>query len=232
LLSELGPTPADKAEARHALIRQLAQGPVPDQPDWASVVTSALSKLDPAPDGQRQARDIVLGQLCRATDSCQAHWLASALARELRDGSPRVVPVRLADAVLPALLEPIAWIDAQGEEPVGVARKVMGLGSSAEYIEAVQAEIDEAGLEFGYFHGYGVVVGCPKCGAAVIEREPWAATDCARDATSTQAFIANGALARRRGDLVVSPWRAEPMLECLARAAEVVGVADISKSQH
>jgi hypothetical protein len=39
------------------------------------------------------------------------------------------------------------------EDAVGVAQKIMDLNSSEQYIMAVQAEIEEAGLEFGYFHG-------------------------------------------------------------------------------
>jgi DNA-directed RNA polymerase subunit RPC12/RpoP len=57
----------------------------------------------------------------------------------------------------------------------------MGLDSNDQYIRAVQAEIEEAGLEFAYFHGYGVAVGCPRCGAPVDELEPWHATDSVRD---------------------------------------------------
>jgi DNA-directed RNA polymerase subunit RPC12/RpoP len=57
----------------------------------------------------------------------------------------------------------------------------MDLNSSEQYIKAVQAEIEEAGLEFGYFHGYGVAVGCPRCGAPLGDLEQWTATDYLRD---------------------------------------------------
>jgi DNA-directed RNA polymerase subunit RPC12/RpoP len=120
-----------------------------------------------------------------SVNAANSRWvdaeLSSALARELSSGSMRVIPVRLDDTALPALLQPIAWIDAEDEDAVGVARKIMGLSSSDQYIKAVQAEIEEAGLEFEYFHGYGVSVGCPRCGAPVSELEPWSATDYTRD---------------------------------------------------
>jgi TIR domain len=107
--------------------------------------------------------------------------LESALARELSDGSVRIVPVKLDHTALPALLQPIAWIDAEQEDAIGVARKIMGLGSDDQFIKAVQAEIEEAGIEFRYFHGYGVAVGCPKCGAPINDLEQWGATDYVRD---------------------------------------------------
>jgi hypothetical protein len=107
--------------------------------------------------------------------------LASALARELSDGSLRIIPVRLDHTPMPTLLQPISWIEAENEDAVGVARKIMDLNSSEQYIKAVQAEIEEAGLEFGYFHGYGVAVGCPQCGASLGDLEQWTATDYLRD---------------------------------------------------
>jgi hypothetical protein len=120
-----------------------------------------------------------------SANAADSRWvdaeLASALTRELSDGSVRVIPVRLDDTALPALLQPIAWINAEDEGAVGVARKIMGLSSNEQYIRAVQAEIEEAGLEFEYFHGYGVAVGCPRCGAPVGELEAWSATDYMRD---------------------------------------------------
>lgn len=107
--------------------------------------------------------------------------LASALASELRDGSLRIIPLGLEDTPLPILLQPISWINAEDEEAVGVARKIMGLNSSEQYIKAVQAEIGEADLEFAYFHGYGVAAGCPRCGSPVSDLEQWVATDYLRD---------------------------------------------------
>jgi hypothetical protein len=97
--------------------------------------------------------------------------LASALARELNSGSLRIIPVRLDNTPLPILLEPISWVEAEDKDAVGVARRIMDLNSSEQYIKAVQAEIEEAGLEFGYFHGYGVAVGCPRCGAPLADLE-------------------------------------------------------------
>lgn len=92
-----------------------------------------------------------------SANAANSRWvdaeLASALARELRDGSLRIIPVRLDDTSLPMLLQPISWINAEDEGAVGVARKIMRLNSSEQYIKAVQAEIEEAGLEFAYFHG-------------------------------------------------------------------------------
>jgi hypothetical protein len=107
--------------------------------------------------------------------------LASALEADLSSGSSRVVPVRLDDTPLPALLRSVAWIDGRSGHAIDVARRLANIGTASEYIKAVQSEIAEAGLEFRYFHGYGVAVGCPRCGASVEDLEQWAATDYDRD---------------------------------------------------
>ena len=43
--------------------------------------------------------------------------------------------------------------------------------------KAIQQELDEAGIEVRYFHGYGPVVCCPRCGADVDQLEGWSAVD-------------------------------------------------------
>jgi hypothetical protein len=109
--------------------------------------------------------------------------LDTALARRLSDGDLRVIPLRLDDAELPALLQPIKWLTLYDPpaDTRAVAQSIAGLTTAESYIKAVQQQIDEAGLEFQYFVGYGVAVGCPKCGAAVSELEGWSATDDRRD---------------------------------------------------
>jgi hypothetical protein len=105
--------------------------------------------------------------------------METAVARRLSDGSVRIVPVRLDDTELPALLQSLKWLWA---DPVDrVVREITGLASDADYIMAVQRTIAAAGLNFRYFDGFGVAVGCPNCGAPSSELEPWGAADYERD---------------------------------------------------
>jgi hypothetical protein len=106
--------------------------------------------------------------------------MEAAVARRLSDGSMRIIPVRLDDTELPALLRSLKWVRAEFGA-IHVVREIAGLASYADFIMAVQKTIGEAGLDFRYFHGFGVAVGCPKCGAPSNELEPWAATDYQRD---------------------------------------------------
>jgi hypothetical protein len=120
-----------------------------------------------------------------SANAADSRWveaeLATALEAELSGGSSRIVPVRLDDTPLPALLRAPAWVDGKSGPTVDVARRLANIQSDNEYIKAVQAEITEAGFEYEYFHGYGVAVGCPRCGASVRDLEQWVATDLERD---------------------------------------------------
>lgn len=111
--------------------------------------------------------------------------MEAALTRQLSGGSLRIIPVRLDDTELPQLLRPLKYIKAERGYIDHVSREVMGLGSAANFIKAVQQTIDEAALgsELRYFHGYGVAIGCPKCGADSSELEGWSAMDHEREDT-------------------------------------------------
>jgi hypothetical protein len=67
------------------------------------------------------------------------------------------------------------------EDVVAAASQIAGIDSQADFIRAIQRTIDEAGLEFAYFQGYGLLVGCPRCAAPVSELEGWSAIDDRRD---------------------------------------------------
>jgi len=107
--------------------------------------------------------------------------METALQRQLSDGSVRIIPVRLDDTELPSLLRRVKWIEAEPDRIDVVARKITNLDSYADFIKAIQQTIDEAGLDFRYFHGYGVAVGCPRCGAPSSELQGWSETDYQRD---------------------------------------------------
>jgi hypothetical protein len=100
--------------------------------------------------------------------------LSAALARHLHDGSVRVIPVRLDDTELPPLLGHRKWLRVAGiDELLGTARQIAGLASEEDFLRAVQATIDEAKIEFRYFPGCGILVGCPDCGAPADTLERW-----------------------------------------------------------
>jgi hypothetical protein len=119
-------------------------------------------------------------------DAARSRWvgaeLETALALHLEDGSVRVIPVRLDDAPLPALLRPFKWLRLEDPgETSDVARQLAGIGSREEFLKAVQQTLEESGLEVGYFEGYGPAVGCPKCGAPLSELSGWSEVDEQRD---------------------------------------------------
>lgn len=64
-----------------------------------------------------------------------------------------------------------------------IARELLEIETEAAFRKAVQEFIDEAELWFREFAGVGVLVGCPRCGAAIQHLEGWQATDDERDDT-------------------------------------------------
>jgi hypothetical protein len=89
-----------------------------------------------------------------------------------------VIPVRLDDTPLPALLKPFKWLRLEDKRDAStVARQLAGIGSREEFLKAVQTTLEESGLEVGYFEGYGPAVGCPKYGASLSELRGWSDVD-------------------------------------------------------
>jgi hypothetical protein len=111
--------------------------------------------------------------------------LETALARRIADDDLRVIPVRLDETDLPPLLRPLKWLTLhEADDDVRrVVQSIAGLPTAEAFLKAVQQQIEEAGLEFRYFEGYGVAVACPRCGAPASELEGWSAVDDSRDDT-------------------------------------------------
>ncbi len=107
--------------------------------------------------------------------------MEAAVTRWIGDPSIRLVPVLLDSTPLPTLLQSIRYIDGTDGDHLRVARELLGIESETAFRMAVQAFIDEAGLEFREFWGVGVLVACPRCGATPDNLEGWEAIDERRD---------------------------------------------------
>ncbi|MET9256941.1 toll/interleukin-1 receptor domain-containing protein [Streptomyces sp. NPDC003717] len=104
-----------------------------------------------------------------------------ALTRRMRDNSVRVIPIILDDTPLPPLLEPITWVSLADGDVDRAARELVGVESQAQLLKLMQQTVEESGLEYRYFEGFGVIVGCPRCGAPSSKLEGWSAVDDRRD---------------------------------------------------
>ncbi|MER5521967.1 toll/interleukin-1 receptor domain-containing protein [Streptomyces sp. NPDC002763] len=105
----------------------------------------------------------------------------TALTRSLDDDSVRVIPVLLDETPLPTLLRRIMWVSMTDDDVDRVARELVGIESQADLVKTMQQTVEESGLEYQYFHGYGVAVGCLKCGAPSSKLEGWSVVDDSRD---------------------------------------------------
>ncbi len=131
-----------------------------------------------------------------SANSSKSLWVntewEAALTRRLRDDSVRVIPVVLDDTPLPPLLESIMWVSLVDGDVDRAARELVGVGSQAELLKAMQRTVEESGLEYRYFHGFGVIVGCPQCGAPSSKLEAGAPlitpeTTCTRESVALNA---------------------------------------------
>lgn len=106
--------------------------------------------------------------------------LESAIERGMADPGVRIVPVRLDDAPLPALLARLRYVrDTAGIPPLVDA--IMGFDSERSRIKAIQQTLEEAEIAVDYYPGYGAIIGCPRCGAGLESITGWSQTDFDRD---------------------------------------------------
>jgi hypothetical protein len=105
----------------------------------------------------------------------------TGLTRSLHDDSVRVIPVILDETPLPTLLQRIMWVSLIDGDVDRAARELVGVHSQADLLRAMQQTVEDSGLEYRYFHGFGVVVGCPRCGAPSSKLDGWSAVDHSRD---------------------------------------------------
>jgi hypothetical protein len=116
----------------------------------------------------------------------ESRWVKSemeaAVARWITDDRIKLIPVLLDKTPLPALLASVRYINGADRDHIRVARELLGIESDIAFRLAVQAFIDEAGLDFREFCGVGVVVACPRCGATPDKLEAWQDVDRRRDA--------------------------------------------------
>ena len=121
-----------------------------------------------------------------SANAARSRWvgaeLETALTRSLEEESVRVVPARLDSTELPAMLRRLSWlrIDEPGDVQTA-ASKLLNIGSPVELVKAIQRTLEESGLRYEYFFGYGPAVGCPKCGAPADDLRQWEQTDYERD---------------------------------------------------
>ena len=115
-----------------------------------------------------------------ATSTWVRSELETALVRRMADSDLRVVPVRIDETELPALLQPLRYVTlASGLG--SVVDEIMGFANDRDRLKAIQVVLDQAEIEVGFFYGYGAMVACPRCGAGLSALEGWSATDYRRD---------------------------------------------------
>lgn len=131
-------------------------------------------------------RNFDLFVLLWSANAASSKWVEqevnAAFIGVMSDQTRRVIPVRMDDAVLPPLIQDRHYVRA-GEDraPILVAQEILGIKTQDELRLAVQAAIEDSGLEIREIYGVGVFVGCPKCGAHVDELQAGDMIDDAHD---------------------------------------------------
>lgn len=117
--------------------------------------------------------------VCWSEHASTSEWVKSeletAIIRRLEDGL-RIIPVCLDDTPLPALLRPLYWVSVTEDDDQTAVNKILGVDTTG-FLQGVQRLLDEATIVAVSFHGAGVYVICPNCGAPPAKLEQWGATD-------------------------------------------------------
>lgn len=108
--------------------------------------------------------------------------LETALVRAIEEESVRIIVVRLDDTPVPAMLRPLKYLTLSDEGDIPeLVHEIMGFKGERERLKAMQEAFDDLYVEVEYFHGYGAMIACPRCGADVKSIEQWSYTDPRRD---------------------------------------------------
>jgi len=108
--------------------------------------------------------------------------LEAAISRSIADEAVRLVPIKLDTTELPALLQRLRYVDLpDGADVHRAVMAILGIDSERDFLRAMQMGIEGLDLPYGYFHGYGIAFGCPRCGAGLRSLRGWHETDWARD---------------------------------------------------
>ncbi len=105
----------------------------------------------------------------------------AALARKHSDDDLRIIPVILDDTPLPGLLCSLKWVDLRDGDETRATNEIMGFANDQQRLLAIQGHLDDAGIRVEFFHGYGPLVCCPRCGAGVEMLRGWSEVDERRD---------------------------------------------------
>lgn len=105
-------------------------------------------------------------------DAAKSRWVGTevdaAISRWVTQGAEstiKIIPIVLDATPLPAILSAIRRVDGSDDDHLKVSREILGLQTEVEFRLAIQSCIGESGIDFQYFHGAGIYVACPKCGA-------------------------------------------------------------------
>ena len=116
-----------------------------------------------------------------SSDSPWVHAeMSAAITRWLKDPRVRLIPVVLDQTALPPLLSSFRHVSGGDGDHLRITRELLGITSEAAFRMAVQAFIDQAGLDFREFSGAGVYVACPRCGVTADNLRGWQSDDPVR----------------------------------------------------
>lgn len=105
----------------------------------------------------------------------------TAIKKVIEDPDRRFILLKLDETPAPDLVSDLKYFDFSDQDVGAAVDGMLGLKGPADRVKAIQAVLEESGIEVGYIAGYGPIVGCPRCGAGLDQIEGWSETDYGRD---------------------------------------------------
>lgn len=111
------------------------------------------------------------------------HEYRTAIKKVIEDPDRRFILLKLDGTPVPDLVSDLRYLDFTDHDVGAAVDGIMGLKGPADRVKAIQAFLEESGIEVEYIPGYGPIVGCPRCGAGLDQIEGWSEIDYKRDDT-------------------------------------------------
>ncbi|MCW2767961.1 MAG: hypothetical protein JWO11_3920 [Nocardioides sp.] len=105
----------------------------------------------------------------------------TAIKKVIEDANRRFVLLKLDKTPVPDLVSDLKFFDFTDQDVGPAVDAILRFKGPADRLQAIQAFLEESGIEVELIHGYGPIVGCPKCGADLKHIESWSQVDHKRD---------------------------------------------------
>lgn len=171
---------ADKALVRNLGVQLQLVGAEVFFDEWSIDYGESITGAIEAAIGRFDVFILVWSSAAEASLWAQREY-RTAIKKVIEDPARRFMLLKLDGTPVPDLVSDLKYFDLSDEDVGSAVDGIMGFRGQAARVKAIQAFLEESGIEVEYVPGYGPIVGCPRCGSGLNQIEGWSAVDEQRD---------------------------------------------------